>query len=118
MVRRRFRPSHYSTPVYKDATLRLPRPPEEGQNYCIEWKTGKVKWSVGNLRAGTVTLAGTHLFVLKENGELLIAPADPKGFKPVKKLKVADATVRAYPALAGGRLYVRTDSTLSAWRID
>jgi len=112
--------SHYSTPVYKDGYLYgFHGRQEEGQELrCIEWKTGKVKWSVGNLRAGTVTLAGTHLFVLKENGELLIAPADPKGFKPVKKLKVADATVRAYPALAGGRLYVRTDSTLSAWRID
>jgi hypothetical protein len=63
-------------------------------------------------------LAGTHLFVLKEDGELLIAPADPKGFRPVKKVKVAESVVRAYPALAGGRLYVRTDSSLSSWRID
>ena len=68
--------------------------------------------------AGTVTLAGTHLFVLKENGELVIAPANAKGFQPVKKLKVAEPTVRAYPALAAGRLYVRTETAIAAWRID
>lgn len=112
--------SHYSTPVYKDGYLYgFHGRQEQGQELrCIEWKTGKVKWSVPELRAGTVTLAGTHLFVLRENGELLIAPADPKGFRPSKKLKVSEPVVRAYPALAGGRLFVRTDTALSAWRID
>lgn len=112
--------SHYSTPVFKDGYLYgFHGRQEEGQELrCIEWKSGKVKWSVDGMRAGTVTLAGTHLFVLKENGELVIAPADPKAFKPVKTVKVAEPVLRAYPALAGGRLYVRTDSMLSAWRID
>jgi hypothetical protein len=112
--------SHYSTPVYKDGYLYgFHGRQEEGQQLrCIEWKSGKVKWSVDGMRAGTVTLAGTHLFVLKENGELVIAPADPKAFRPMKTVKVAEPVLRAYPALAGGRLYVRTDSMLSAWRID
>lgn len=112
--------SHYSTPVYKDGYLYgFHGRQEQGQELrCIEWKTGKVKWSVPDLRAGTVTLAGTHLFVLRENGELLIAPADPKGFRPSKKVKVSEPGLRAYPALAGGRLFVRTDAALSAWRID
>ena len=112
--------SHYSTPVYKDGYLYgFHGRQEQGQELrCIEWKTGKVKWSVSDLGAGTVTLAGTHLFVLRENGELLIAPADPKAFRPSKKIKVAEPVLRAYPALAGGRLFVRTDAALSAWRID
>jgi hypothetical protein len=75
-------------------------------------------WSVGGLGAGTVTLAGTHLFVLRENGELQIAPASAKVYSPVKKIRVADTTVRAYPALSAGRLYVRTNDSLSSWRID
>ena len=112
--------NHYSTSVYKDGFLYgFHGRQEQGQELrCIEWKTGKVKWSVADLGAGTVTLAGTHLFVLKENGELLVAPADPKRFRPVNKIKVAEPTLRAYPALSGGRLYVRTDSALSSWRID
>ena len=112
--------SHYATPVHKDGYLYgFHGRQEQGQELrCVEWKTGQVKWSVPDLGAGTVTLAGTHLFVLKENGELVIAPADPKAFRPGKKIKVAGSTLRAYPALAGGRLYVRTDAALSAWRID
>lgn len=112
--------NHYSTSVYHDGHLYgFHGRQEEGQELrAIEWKTGKVKWSVPGLKAGTVTLAGSHLLVLRENGELLIAPASPKEFKPVKKVQVAEGVVRAYPALAGGRLYVRTDSMLSAWRID
>ncbi len=112
--------NHYSTSVHKDGYLYgFHGRQEHGQELrCIEWKTGKVQWSVPDLRAGTVALAGAHLFVLKEDGELLIAPADPKGFRPIKKLKVADPVLRAYPALAGGRLYVRTDKSLAAWRID
>lgn len=112
--------NHYSTSVYHDGHLYgFHGRQEEGQELrAIEWQTGKVKWSVPGLKAGTVTLAGSHLLVLRENGELLIAPASPKAFKPVKKVQVAEGVVRAYPALAGGRLYVRTDSMLSAWRID
>jgi hypothetical protein len=111
--------AHYATPVYKDGYLfGFHGRQEQGQELrCIEWKTGKVLWSVPGLRAGTVTLAGDHLFVLAENGDLQIAPASPKGFRAVKKLRVADGVVRAYPALAGGRLFVRTETSLSAWNI-
>jgi hypothetical protein len=77
-----------------------------------------VKWNVDGVKAGTVTLAGSHLLVLKEDGELMVAPANPKAFSPVKKVKVAGAIVRAYPALSGGRMYVRTDNELSSWKID
>jgi len=112
--------NHYATSVYKDGYLYGFHGRQEfGQSLrCVDWKTGKVAWSVDGFGAGTVTLAGTHLFVLREDGELQIAPANPKAFKPVKKVKVASEPVRAYPAFAAGRLYVRTDRTLTAWQID
>ena len=112
--------NHYATSVVKDGYLYGFHGRQEfGQALrCVEWKTGKVQWSVDGFGAGTVTLAGNHLFVLKEDGELQIAPASPKGFKAVKKVKVADEQVRPYPAFSSGRMYVRTDHTLSAWKID
>ena len=45
---------------------------------CIELKTGKVMWNVDGFGAGTVTLARDRLVLLKENGELVMAPASPK----------------------------------------
>ena len=79
---------------------------------CVQLQTGKVMWSVDSFGAGTLTLAGEHLLVLKESGELLIAAAVPKAFQPVAKAQIIVGTVRAYPALAQGRLYVRNENSL------
>jgi outer membrane protein assembly factor BamB len=79
---------------------------------CVELKTGKVRWSEDGLKAGTVTLAGDHLLVLTERGELILAPAAPAGFKPLARAQVLPFVVRAYPALADGRLYARSKDQL------
>ena len=49
---------------------------------AIELKTGKVQWNVDGFGAGTVTLAGDRLLLIRENGELVVAPASPKEFQP------------------------------------
>jgi hypothetical protein len=79
---------------------------------CVQLQTGKVMWSVESFGSGTITLAGEQLLVLKESGELLIAAAIPKAFEPVAKAQIIPGTVRAYPALAQGRLYVRNEKSL------
>jgi hypothetical protein len=56
--------------------------------------------------------------VIAEGGELLVAPASPQGFAPVKRLRLLPAVVRSYPALAAGRMYVRNETALAAFRID
>ena len=112
--------NHYATSVYKDGYLYgFHGRQEYGQELrCVEWKSGNEMWSVSGLGAGSVTLARDHLLVIRENGEMLIAPATPKQFRPSKKVKLASSTVRAYPALSGGRLYFRSNDTLTAIRID
>jgi len=50
--------------------------------------------------------------VLRENGELVLAPASPDGFKPAARAQILPNGVRAYPALADGRLYARSKDTL------
>lgn len=112
--------NHYATSVYKDGYLYgFHGRQEYGQSLrCVEWRSGKVSWRMDGMGAGTVTLAGGNLLVIKENGELLIGPASPRGFQPERKARLAAGTVRAYPALAEGRLYVRSERDLSAWKID
>ena len=61
---------------------------------------------------GTVTLAGDKLLLLRENGQLVVALASPKEMRPISKIDALPATVRAYPALADGRLYARNQKTL------
>ena len=71
-----------------------------------------MRWSEEKFGAGTVTLAGEQLVVVREDGELLLAPASPAGFKPTARAKVLTGTVRAYPAIDGGFLYLRNDDSL------
>lgn len=111
--------NHYATSVLLDGYLYGWHGRQEmGQELrCVELRTGKVQWSVPNLRAGTVTLMKDHLLVLTESGEALIAPVSSKAFQPVSRKKLLPATVRAYPALSAGRLYIRNDRTLAAFAV-
>ena len=111
--------NHYSTSVLKDGYLYGFHGRQEfGQSLrCIEFKTGKVKWSIDSYGAGTVTLLGDRLLVLRENGEAVLSPATPDGFRPESKSQLLQATVRSYPAIADGRIYVRNEKTLAAYEI-
>lgn len=105
--------NHYATSVHRDGYLygfhgRQEYGPELR---CVELETGKVRWGRRLGGAGTVTLAGDRLLVLLESGELIVASASPEAFKPTARARVLPEVVRAYPALADGRLYARNKST-------
>ena len=106
--------NHYATSVYKDGYLYgFHGRQEYGQELrCVEWETGKVLWSEPGMKAGTVTLVGDRLLVLRENGELILAEASPAGFKSIARAKILDGVVRAYPAIADGLLYARNGQRL------
>ena len=74
--------NHYSTCVIRDGFLYgFHGRQEEGQALrCVQLRTGKVMWDVDGYGAGTVTLAGDKLLILRENGELVLAPAVSDGF--------------------------------------
>jgi hypothetical protein len=74
-------------------------------------------WDVDSYGAGTVTLAGDRLLILRENGELVLAPASPDGFHPIAHAPVLNKIVRAYPALADGKLYARDEKNLVCVRL-
>ncbi|HUI77935.1 MAG TPA: PQQ-binding-like beta-propeller repeat protein [Bryobacteraceae bacterium] len=109
--------SHYATSVYHDGYLYGYHGRQEyGQSLrCVELKTGRVQWNVDGFGAGTVTLAGGRLLLIRENGELVFAPASPKEFKPLARAQLLPAVVRAYPAIADGKLYVRNEHTLACF---
>jgi outer membrane protein assembly factor BamB len=102
--------NHYATSVYHDGYLYgFDGRQEEGCTLrCVEFKTGKIKWSEAGFGAGTVTLVNGNLFILTERGELVRAPAAPNQFKATARAQILPFTVRAYPALADGRLYARS----------
>lgn len=106
--------NHYSTSVYKDGFLYgFHGRQEQGQSLrCIDFKTGEVRWNVEGFGAGTVTLAGDKLVIVREAGELMLAAAAPTEFRQISASKVLAPVIRAYPAIANGRIYVRNEKTL------
>jgi len=106
--------NHYATSVYAGGYLYGFHGRQEfGQSFrAVEFQTGKVRWSQDRFGAGSVTLAGNRLLIVRENGELVLAAVSPEGFTPVARAQILPGVVRAYPAIAGGLLYVRNEKTL------
>ena len=106
--------NHYATSVHRDGILYGYHGRQEfGPSLrAVELRTGKVRWSEERFRAGSITLAGERLLIVRERGEMILAPASPDGFKPIVRAQVLQGTVRAYPALADGYVYLRNDDTL------
>jgi len=109
--------NHYSTSVYRDGYLYgFEGRQEFGQSLrCVELATGKVMWNVDGFGAGTLLIAGGSLVIMRESGELALAPVSPKAFRFNARAQLIPGVVRAYPALADGRFYVRNDRQLIAF---
>jgi outer membrane protein assembly factor BamB len=75
---------------------------------CMDYKTGKVKWTERGLGCGSLMLADGKLIVLSDQGELLIAPASPKEFKSRGRSKFVDGKCWTVPVLSHGLIYCRT----------
>ena len=108
--------NHYATSVHHGGILYGFHGRQEfGQSFrAVDLRTGKVRWSEERFLAGTVTLAGDRLVILRERGELVLAAASPERFQPLARAQVLTGTVRAYPALSDGFLFARNDNTLIA----
>jgi outer membrane protein assembly factor BamB len=106
--------NHYATSVYYDGYLYGFHGRQEfGPSFrAVDFKTGMVKWSQDQFRAGSVTLAGDKLLIVREGGELILAQATPQAFRPIARAQVLSGVLRPYPAIADGLLYIRNENTL------
>lgn len=111
--------NHYASAVLAEGVLYgYHGRQEQGQSLrAIEMKTGKVLWEERGFGAGSVTLAGGRLLLLREDGELVLAEATGERFKVISRSQVFSGLTRAYPALSNGVLYARDESTLAAFKV-
>jgi outer membrane protein assembly factor BamB len=105
--------NHYATSVYSNGYLYGFHGRQEFNPSfrAVDLKTGSVKWNVDGFHAGSVTLIGDRLLILKETGELIMAAASPQAFRPIAQARILPQTVRSLPALADGFLYARNNDT-------
>ena len=99
----------FANPVLvKDAVFSL-SPLNSGQFFWADAKTGATLWKSPPRQAGNAGIVRTadYLFVLKDDGTLMVARTTPGGFEPLKSYTVADSATWAVPALVPGALVVR-----------
>jgi outer membrane protein assembly factor BamB len=106
--------NHYATSVYHDGHLYGFHGRQEfGPSLrAVDFKTGAVKWTQDQFRAGSITLAGDKLLIVREGGELILAPASPQAFRPLARAQVLPGVLRPLPAIADGFVYLRNENTL------
>jgi outer membrane protein assembly factor BamB len=83
---------------------------------CLDPATGRVRWVERDFGYGTLLAADDKLIVVKTDGELLLVEPDPVTLKILARARPfgteLSGALRALPALAGGRLYLRDDRRL------
>jgi outer membrane protein assembly factor BamB len=79
---------------------------------CVDWNTGQEKWvERGFDERGTLIAAdGKLLIQTGASGKLVVAAADPAGYRELRQTTVFDDQPETYtaPVLANGRIYCRT----------
>jgi outer membrane protein assembly factor BamB len=91
-----------------------------GEYFALDAQTGEVLW-LGPPRQATntaVVKAGDLLFLLNDDGELIVARASRAAFEPLKRYTVADGATWAQPAISGERIFVKDVKSLTLWTVD
>jgi outer membrane protein assembly factor BamB len=102
--------TYVPSPLYHDGRLYVVN--DNGAATCFDAKTGKELWSerLGGAVTSSPVLVGDLLYVTDEQGWTYVMKAGPK-FERVAVNDVGEG-VLATPAVAGGRIYLRTTGTL------
>jgi outer membrane protein assembly factor BamB len=74
---------------------------------CVAIADGKAQWSEPGVTANALMAADGKLIVLGDHGELMIAPASPKGFQPTARAQVLGGKCWTVPVLANGLIFCR-----------
>ncbi|MEI8042253.1 MAG: PQQ-binding-like beta-propeller repeat protein [Verrucomicrobiota bacterium] len=103
--------NHWSTPVFKDGYLYGMfsfKDYGKGPLKCVEVPTGKVKWEQPGFGAGQVILVNDKILALSDKGDLAVVQATPTAYKELARTKAVNGKCWSTPALANGRIYVRS----------
>ncbi|MBI1387801.1 MAG: PQQ-binding-like beta-propeller repeat protein [bacterium] len=80
---------------------------DEDELVCLDAETGEENWRQSGLGKGSLIIASGEMVILGGRGELVIAPADPSGFKASGRQQILGGTCWTCPVLVDGRLYAR-----------
>jgi outer membrane protein assembly factor BamB len=79
---------------------------------CVEFATGKEKWSSRSPGKGKLIIADGQMIIITEYGGLVLAKPSPNSYQETAKARVVKGTCYTAPTLANGKLYVRSDKEM------
>ena len=82
---------------------------------CVDAATGELQWKGGRYGHGQLLLAGDHLVILTERGDLALVRATPERHEEVAFSPALEGKTWNVPALAEGRLLVRNARQMAAF---
>ena len=114
--------NHFSSSVYKDRHLFGFDGISSARLKCIELITGKEKsdWEADSaVGKGSLILAGNHLIIQTERGELCLVEATSDDFRLVARIPgvLSGRNNWATPALVDGRLYLRDEGKVVCYEV-
>jgi outer membrane protein assembly factor BamB len=90
---------------------------DDGVFTCLDPKDGQRRWRAGRYGHGQAILVGGLFLIQAEEGELVLVDPSPDGLKELTRFTDFDGKTWNPPALAGNRLYVRTDREAAAFEL-
>ena len=109
-----------SNPVLVDGTLYGMSHLRSGQFFALDATSGNTLWRTEGREAtnSAVVVAGDLLFLLNNDGDLVVARTDRGGFSQVTRYEVAQSATWAQPAISGNRVFVKDESHVTLWTVE
>ncbi len=111
--------NHHGGMVLIDGYLYGGHGHNSGAPVCVEFKTGKIAWKEKHAGKGSAAVgaADGKLFFRYEDGQVVVAEANPEHYKQLGTFKISDVSKPSWshPVIAGGKLYLREQDRLMCY---
>ena len=84
---------------------------------CIDAETGETRWRQRGLGHGSLVYADGKLFALGDAGRLVMLRATPEKYEELGGFQPFEGKTWSVPTLHGGRMFVRDEKQIAAYRI-
>ncbi|MDZ7345299.1 MAG: PQQ-binding-like beta-propeller repeat protein, partial [candidate division KSB1 bacterium] len=93
---------------------------DKGLFYALKADDGRELWAGEEKhdRFGSFVDAGEVVFMLSATGQLVVLKPEKTSFQEVARYKVSEKAVYAHPIVAGKRIYIKEEQSVTLWTLD
>ena len=94
---------------------------QRGNFFCINAQTGQTVWTDptgGRGGFGSIVDAGSVVLALTSKSPLVAFEPNDKEYKELASFKVAENQTYAYPVVAGSRIFVKDQDSITLWTVE